>query len=106
MCLCIGIGVLSRLLNKKSLLTKYPDRFLSVEPLYTGNEKNSYYLTTTPVDLEFRGSLKCLNSKPVHFIMKIFLYKSLMTCIPRFLNIFFQPLTSWRLSEADSVSMV
>ena len=39
----------------------------------------------------------------VHFIMKINFYKSLMTCIPRFLHNFFQPLTSWRLSEAVSV---
>ena len=38
--------------------------------------------------------------------MKIYFYKRLMTCIPRFLHNFFQPLTSWRLSEAISVSMV
>ena len=44
--------------------------------------------------------------EPVDFIMKIFFYKRLMTCIPRFLHNFFQPLTSWRLSEAISVSMV
>ena len=37
--------------------------------------------------------------------MKIFFYKRLMTCTPRFLHNFFQPLTSWRLSEAVSVSL-
>ena len=42
----------------------------------------------------------------VDFIMKIFFYIRLTTCIPRFLHNFFQPLTSWRLSEAISISMV
>ena len=52
------------------------------------------------LSLDFWGTLKFLNSKPVHFIVKIFFYKSLMTSIPRFLDNFFQPLISWRLSEA------
>ena len=61
-------------------------------------------LATIPVGLGFLWDF--LNSKPVHFIMKNYLYKSLMTWLPRFLNYFFQPLSSWRLSDAVSVSMV
>ena len=38
-----------------------------------------------------------------HFIIKSYFYKSLITPGVRFLHNFFQPLTSWRLSEAISV---
>ena len=42
--------------------------------------------------LDFCGTLYFLNSKPFHFIMKNYLYKSLMTWLPRFSNHFFQRL--------------
>ena len=47
------------------------------------------YQTTIPVELGFLWDFVFLKLKIVHFIMKIFFYKSLMTCIPRFLHIFF-----------------
>ena len=47
------------------------------------------------------------NSKTRHFIMKSYFYKSLMTKGWRLIKTFyFQPLNSWRLSEAVSIFLV
>ena len=49
------------------------------------------------------GHLCLKGSKTSLFIIKSYFFKSLITPGIRFLHIFFQPLTPWRLSEAVSV---
>ena len=46
-----------------------------------------------------------LNSKPVHFIMKIYLYKSLKSSGPRFLTTFFQFLWDFVLLKLKTCSL-
>ena len=68
------------------------------------------YLTTIPVEPKILGESVLLCQRPFPYLWYecclIYFKKSFITCIPGFLNIFFQPLTSWRLSEAVSVSLI
>ena len=80
---------------------------LSSSRVYNVSEKQFLNLTTISVAVELGFQVWSFKTQCLFTLSwKFKFYKSLMTWLPRFLRISFQPLTSWRLSEAVWVTIL